>query len=128
MTILYLSNNLVIQITTYVRIDNIVFRFNWNKPASKLPFPEEIRDSMEEVVLHKNQLTLYLAKVIHLSKPNRERILSKLKANLNNLEEQCGPTPLKNYHMYLKDGYNLLSNKKRDIHLTLIETIWNLWI
>ena len=87
---------------------------------------------MEEVVVHKNHLSLYLAKVIHLSKPNREQILSKLQTNFtmknDDLEHVCGPTPPENYLTYLQDGCALVSNKKRDIHLALIETIWNLWI
>ena len=132
MTPLHLPNHLTVQVSTHERTDNIVFNFQWNKPAHRLPFSEDIRDSMEEVVVHKNHLTLYLAKVIHLSKPNRVQILSKLQTNCtlqnDNLEKVCGPTPPENYRAYLQDGCTLVSNKKRDIHLALIETIWNLWI
>ena len=132
MTILYLPNHLIVYISTHERIDNIVFNFQWNKHMYSLPFPEDIRDSIEEVVVHKNHLSLYLAKVIHLSKPNREQILSKLQTNFtmknDDLEHVCGPTPPENYRAYLNDGCTLVSNKKKDIHLALIETIWNLWI
>ena len=132
MTVFHLPNNLTVQVSTLEKNDNIVFSFQWNKSAHYLPFPEDIQDSMEEVVIHKNHLSLYLAKVIHLSKPNREQILSKLLTNctIKNdvLEEVCGPTPSENYRVYLQDGCTLMSNKKRDIHLALIETIWNLWI
>lgn len=130
MTTLHLPNHLTVQVSAHERTDNIVFNFQWNKPAHHLPFPEDIRDSMEEAVVHKNHLTLYLAKVIHLSKPNRERILSKLYScnNSTQLHSICGPTLPENYRTYLQDGYALVSNKKRDIHLALIETIWNLWI
>lgn len=130
MTPLYLPNHLTVQVSTLERNDNIVFSFQWNKPAYRLPFPEDIRDSMEEVVVHKNHLTLYLAKVIHLSKPNREIIHSKLYSCIHNtkLDNICGPTPPENYRTYLQDGSTLVSNKRRDIHLALIETIWNLWI
>ena len=132
MTTLHLSNNFMVKITTYIKSDNIIFCFQWNKLAHSLPFPEDIRDSMEEVVIHKNYLTIYLAKVIHLSKPNREQILSKLQINCtmknDNLEKVCGPTPPENYRAYLQKGCALVSNKRRDIHLALIETIWNLWI
>lgn len=132
MTILHLPNNLIVQVSTYERTDNIVFNFQWNKSVCSLPFPKDIRDSMEEIVVHKNNLTLYLAKVIHLSNPNREQILSKLQINFtikNDFQEdQYGSTPPENYRTYLQDGYKLVSNKKRDIHLAVIETIWNLWI
>lgn len=130
MTTLYLSNHLIVMVSTLERTDNIVFNFQWNKPAHSLPFPEDIRDCMEEAVVHKNPLSLYLAKVIHLSKPNRERIHSKLYSCIHNrqLNNMCGPTPLENYRAYLQDGCTLVSNKRRDIHLALIETIWNLWI
>jgi len=130
MTTLYLPNHLTVQVSTHERTDNIVFNFQWNKPAHSLPFPEDIRDYMEEAVVHKNPLSLYLAKVIHLSKPNRERIHSKLYSCIHNkqLNNMCGPTPLENYRAYLQNGCMLVSNKKRDIHLALIETIWNLWI
>lgn len=130
MTILYLHNHLTVMVSTHERTDNIVFNFQWNKPACSLPFPEDIRDCMEEVVVHKNHLTLYLAKVIHLSKPNRERIQSKLYSCIQDAQYDniYGPTPIENYRTYLQDGCILVSNKKRDIHLALIETIWNLWI
>ena len=130
MTILHLSNHLNVQVSTHEKTDNIVFSFQWNKPAHGLPFPEDIRDSMEEIVVYKNHLTLYLAKVIHLSKPNRERILSKLYSCIHNtkLNNVCGPTPPENYRTYIHNGHTISSNKKRDIHLALIETIWNLWI
>ena len=130
MTTLHLPNHLTVLVSTLERTDNIEFNFQWNKPAHHLPFPEDIRDSMEEVVVHKTHLTLYLAKVIHLSKPNRERILSKLYNCIHNalLDNVYGPTPPENYRTYLQDGYTLVSNKKRDIHLALIETIWILWI
>ena len=130
MTTLYLPNHLTVQVSTLERTDNIVFNFQWNKPAHHLPFPVDIRDSMEEVVVHKNPLSLYLAKVIHLSKPNRERIHSKLYSCIHNrqLNNMSGPTPPENYRAYLQDGCTLVSNKKKDIHLALIETIWNLWI
>ena len=130
MTILHLSNHLTVQVSTHEKTDNIVFSFQWNKPAHNLPFPEDIRDCMKEVVVHKNHLTLYLAKVIHLSKPNRERILSKLYSCIHNtkLNNVCGPTPPENYRTYIHNGHTVSSNKKRDIHLALIETIWNLWI
>jgi len=130
MTTLYLPNDLTLQVSTHERTDNIVFNFQWNKPAHCLPFLEDIRDCMEEAVVHKNPLSLYLAKVIHLSKPNRERIHSKLYSCIHNrqLNNMCGPTPPENYRAYLQDGCTLVSNKKKDIHLALIETIWNLWI
>ena len=130
MTTLHLPNHLTVQVSTHERTDNIVFNFQWNKPVHSLPFPEDIRDCMEEVVVHKNPLSLYLAKVIHLSKPNRERIYSKLYSYVHNtkLDNICGPTPPENYRTYLQDGSTLVSNKRRDIHLALIETIWNLWI
>lgn len=130
MTTLHLSNHLTVQVSTHERRDNIVFNFQWNKPVHSLPFPENIRDCMEEVVVHKNHLTLYLAKVIHLSKFNRERIYSKLYSCIHNtkLDNICGPTPPENYRTYLQNGSILISNKRRDIHLALIETIWNLWI
>jgi hypothetical protein len=130
MTTLYLPNHLTVQVSTHERTDNIVFNFQWNKPAHSLPFSEDIRDCMEEAVVHKNSLSLYLAKVIHLSKPNRERIHSKLYSCIHNrqLNNMCGPTPPENYRAYLQDGCTLVSNKKKDIHLALIETIWNLWI
>jgi hypothetical protein len=130
MTILHLPNNLTVQITTHEKIDNIVFKFQWNKAMHSLPFPEDIRDDIEEVVVHKNNLTLYLAKVIHLSKPNRERILSKLYSYINNTElnNMCGVTPLENYLTYLQNGSKLVNNKKRDIHLALIEVVFKLWI
>ena len=132
MTILHLPNYLTVQVSTHERTDNIVFNFKWNKPLHCLPFPEDIQDSMEEAVVHKNYLSLYLAKVIHLSKPNREQICSKLQTNCSmkneTLEHLCGPTPPENYRIYLQDGCALVLNKKRDIHLALIETIWNLWI
>ena len=132
MALLHLPNHLTVQVSTYERTDNIVFNFQWNKPMHNLPFPKDIQDSMEEIVVHKNHLTLYLAKVIYLSNPNRQQILSKLQTNLtmknNDLEHICGPTPPKNYRTYLQNGCAFISNKKRDIHLALIETIWNLWI
>lgn len=130
MTILYLPNDLTVLVSTHERIDNIVFNFQWNKLAHSLPFPEDILDCMEEVVVHKNFLSLYLAKVVHLSKPSRKKILLKLYnySNSTKLHSICGPTPLENYRTYLQYGYKLVSNKKKDIHLVLIETIWNLWI
>tara|TARA_Y100000996_G_C21992628_1_gene425251 strand:+ start:89 stop:481 length:393 start_codon:yes stop_codon:yes gene_type:complete len=130
MTTLHLPNNLTVQVSTLEKNDNIVFSFQWNKPAHCLPFPEDIQDSMEEAVVHKNPLSLYLAKIIHRSKPNREIILSKLYScsNSTQLHSMCGPTPSENYCTYVHDGCILVSNKKRDIHLAIIETIWNLWI
>ena len=32
------------------------------------------------------------------------------------------------YHKYLEDAYKILSKKKKDIHIALIEAIWQLWI
>ena len=130
MAILYLPNHLIVHISTCERRDNIVFSFQWNKHRDSLPFPEDIRDSIEEVVVYKNHLTLYLAKVIHLSNINREIIHSKLYNCIHNSKQDnvYGPTPSENYRAYLQDGCTLVSNKKKDIHLAIIETIWNLWI
>ena len=72
--------------------------------------------------------------MLQLSCLNRNKLLIKCKKyldlNTNELESQsiCGPTDPTLYHKYLEDAYKILSNKKKDIHIALIEAIWQLWI
>ena len=134
MTVIYLPNNLHVTITIKNNTDNIEIDLKWNKPLNKLPFPEDICDCMEEIVVHKNNLLVYLTKRLQFSCLNRNKLLTKCKRyldlNKNELDTQniCGPTDPTLYHKYLEDAYKLLSNKKKDIHLALIEAIWQLWI
>lgn len=134
MTAIYLPDNLHVTITIKNNTDNIEVHLQWNKPLNKLPFPEDICDCMEEIVVHKNNLLIYLTKKLQSSYPNRNKLLTKckkyLELNKNELECQnvCGPTDPTLYHRYLEDAYKLLSDKKKDIHIALIEAIWQLWI
>ena len=134
MTAIYLPDNLHVTITIKNNTDNIKVNLQWNKHLNKLPFPEDICDCMEEIVVHKNNLLLYLTKMLQSSHPNRNKLLTKckkyLELNNNDLEckNVCGPTDPALYHRYLEDAYKLLSDKKKDIHLALIEAIWQLWI
>lgn len=134
MTAIYLPDNLHVTITIKNNTDNIEVNLQWNKPLNKLPFPEDICDCMEEIIVHKNNLLVYLTKMLQFSCPNRNKILTKckkyLELNNNELEYKnvCGPTDPALYHRYLEDSYKLLSDKKKDIHLALIEAIWQLWI
>ena len=130
MTAIYLPDNLHVIITIKDNSDNIEINLQWNKPLNKLPFPEDICDCMEEIVVHKNNLLLYLTKMLQSSHPNITKCKKYLELNNNELgcKNICGPTDTTLYHRYLEDAYKLLSDKKKDIHLALIEAIWQLWI
>lgn len=133
MKTIYLKNDLAVQINVMNNIDNIEFHFKWNKPLDNLPFPKDYCDCMEEIVVHKNSLMIYLTKQIMLSNPNREIILSKMLMYINTLKNTdsdslSGPTSLSLYIQFLTNAYKIILNKKKDIHIALIEAIWQLWI
>jgi len=135
MKTIYLKNNLAVQINVMNNVDNIEFRFKWNKPLDKLPFEKDYCDCMEEIVVHKNSLMIYLTKQILLSNPNREIILSKMLQYINTLKNTdsdsfslSGPTSLSLYIQFLTNAHKIILNKKKDIHIALIEAIWQLWI